>query len=104
MTTKKPRVHTGLSSAVTANKRASHAHKHDHCKHEKLKFCAQCNRPHCLQCGTEWNSTYVMPFYLTGTNTTSANVSNVQASSANFGTAYNANGIAGTLTQKGHTH
>lgn len=32
-----------------------HAHKHDHCKHDRLKFCAQCNKPHCLECGQEWN-------------------------------------------------
>lgn len=57
-----------------------HAHKHDHCKHERLKFCSQCNVPHCLDCGYEWKSVtytvapntspfYSAPFWNSGTAT-----------------------------------
>lgn len=32
-----------------------HEHKHDHCQHPHVKYCRQCDKPHCLDCGMEWN-------------------------------------------------
>ena len=40
-----------------------HDHKHNHCQHENLKFCVTCDKPHCLDCGQEWNLTqYVIRY------------------------------------------
>lgn len=36
-------------------KKQQFAHKHDHCEHEHVKYCRQCDKPHCLDCGFEWN-------------------------------------------------
>jgi hypothetical protein len=36
-----------------------HNHKHDHCQHEQVKFCAQCGVCHCLNCGKEWPETKI---------------------------------------------
>ena len=30
------------------------AHKHTHCKHEKVEYCAECQVVHCLNCEKEW--------------------------------------------------
>lgn len=104
MTTKKKRVSTGLSSAATAH---INRHKHDHCKHEKLKFCAQCNRPHCLACGTEWAASswaYTVPYYTTNANNSGTyTMGNVTSNS--LGAIGQALGTSsGSATAKGHTH
>lgn len=28
---------------------------HVHCEHKKLKYCAKCDQPYCLDCGHAWN-------------------------------------------------
>lgn len=51
----------------------NHTHKHDHCKHETIKFCPPCNVTYCKECGQEWGNknyawTYTTPNpWLTGT-------------------------------------
>lgn len=39
---------------------SNHAHKHEHCKHERLKFCLHCNTPYCLDCNEEWNKEQIV--------------------------------------------
>lgn len=104
VTTRNPRVRSGLVSAKTADKRSSHAHKHDHCKHEKLKFCAQCNRPHCLDCGTEWIGVS-QPYYTLNANSgstsgtyTIGNTATINSPSATMGQA------VGATIARSHTH
>lgn len=41
----------------------NHTHKHEHCRHERLKFCLNCNMPHCLDCGEEWNKERIVYQY-----------------------------------------
>lgn len=48
----------------------AHTHKHEHCKHERMKFCLHCNTPYCLDCGEEWNKERIVyqfapPIYTT---------------------------------------
>ncbi len=31
-----------------------HNHQHDHCLHEHLKYCDQCDVVYCVNCGQEW--------------------------------------------------
>ncbi len=86
--------------------KVDHAHKHDHCKHANLKFCVQCNRPHCLDCGTEWNqyTTYFQPTYtyLGGTmagQSTATLLTNAQASGAgSINAQNNASSVTATST------
>ena len=58
-----------------------HRHKHEHCKHEHMKYCSHCDRPYCVDCGQEWNlyqpyltysTPWVTAYSSTGTVTTSA--------------------------------
>lgn len=32
----------------------AHDHHHCECKHTRIKFCARCKVPHCLDCHMEW--------------------------------------------------
>ena len=34
-------------------KRDAHHHRCE-CKHARIRFCAKCKVPHCLDCGMEW--------------------------------------------------
>lgn len=44
-----------------------HKHHHCECQHERIKFCKQCHRPYCLDCGQEW---YAHSWYYTWTTPT----------------------------------
>lgn len=36
-----------------------HNHNHDHCQHERLRYCSHCGVVYCLDCNKEWgNYTY----------------------------------------------
>ena len=41
-----------------------HDHKHNHCEHSNLKFCAKCEVVHCLDCKKEWGKTVTYPHYV----------------------------------------
>lgn len=47
-----------------------HQHKHDHCKHARVQYCAEFKVVHCQDCGQEWpekQTTYVpytQPIYI----------------------------------------
>jgi len=30
-------------------------HNHDHCEHERLRYCKKCNVTYCDVCGEEWH-------------------------------------------------
>jgi hypothetical protein len=34
---------------------SKHDHKHEHCKHEQVKYCQHCDVAYCRDCGHEWN-------------------------------------------------
>ena len=36
-----------------------HDHKHNHCQHERLAYCAVCDVVYCLDCGREWVKQWV---------------------------------------------
>lgn len=44
---------------------SNHSHKHEHCKHESVKFCSHCNVVYCASCNEEWtkNPPYWYKYY-----------------------------------------
>ena len=52
-----------------ALKKTTHEHKHNHCKHDRLKFCNHCQKPYCVSCGQEWGGFTYTPFYQVTTDT-----------------------------------
>lgn len=57
----------------------THTHAHDHCKHENMAFCQQCQAAYCKDCTREWKDCtfnhfpyqwwYQSPTVTTGTDT-----------------------------------
>lgn len=64
-----------------------HHHCHD-CKHEDIKFCPQCQKPYCVDCGREWTDpcmrnhsdwTYIHPWTYTTCGTSDGDLTTTSA-------------------------
>jgi hypothetical protein len=72
-------------------------HHHCECKHTRIKYCAKCCVPHCLDCGQEWvvrqygywyQPSYGNGYYLTGNGSGTASGMTTGTVTVTSGTDY----------------